>query len=134
MLQFSKKVEYGLIALRHMAVQPYGCVFTAKEIAESYDIPFDLLAKVLQKLSKAGILSSMQGMRGGYSLFRKPDEIAIADVIDVIEDEKPSITNCAGSQVSSCSCYERCSIREPMEKVQRSITDVLEKIMLSEII
>ena len=68
MLQLSKKVEYGLIALRHMAMSPVGQVFTAKEIAMKYNIPYEFLAKVLQKLTKAGVVTSFQGMRGGYLL------------------------------------------------------------------
>ena len=71
MLQLSKKVEYGLIALRHMAMKPVGQVFTAKELALEYAIPYELLAKVLQKLARAGVVISTQGVKGGprkYSL------------------------------------------------------------------
>lgn len=134
MLQLSKKVEYGLIALRHMAAQPLGRVFTAKEIADEYDIPYELLAKVLQRLSKAGVLMSTQGMRGGYSLIRKPSEIQVSFVIDVIEEEKPAITECIGGTPEACERYERCTIRQPLEKVQRNINNVLEKLTLSEIL
>ncbi len=134
MLQLSKKVEYGLIALRHMASQPMGRLFTAKEIAEHYDMPYELLAKILQKLAKSGILISTQGVRGGYSLSRKPNEITISWIIDVIEDEKPAIAECISNSPEVCDRYERCTIRLPLEKVQRDINSVLDKLTLSEIV
>lgn len=134
MFQLSKKVEYGLIALRHMAAQPLGKIFTAKEIAEEYAIPYELLAKVLQRLSRAGVILSTQGMRGGYSLVRRPQEIQLSFVIDIIEEEKPTITECIGNDPAVCERYNHCTIREPLEKVQHNIRSVLEKLTLSEIL
>ena len=78
MIRLSKKVEYGLIAIRHIATKPLGEIVTAKEIAETYGIPYELLSKVLQKLTKSGLISSHQGMRGGYALARPPVEIPVS--------------------------------------------------------
>ena len=68
MVRLSKKVEYGLIAMRHIATRRGGDLVTAKEIAGTYKIPYELLAKVLQRLSKAGLILSVHGVHGGYSL------------------------------------------------------------------
>ena len=72
MLRLSKKVEYGLIAIRHIATRCNGELMTAKEISDMYRIPYDLLAKVLQKLAKAGLIVSHQGVHGGYTLAKNP--------------------------------------------------------------
>ncbi len=134
MLQLSKKVEYGLIALRHMAMNPIGRVFTAKEIALQYDIPYELLAKVLQRLTRAGIINSQQGVHGGYALLRKPNEVHVSSVISIIEDEKPTITECYAVGADGCSIFDACTIRKPLEKVQRNLNILLENTTLEQII
>lgn len=134
MLQFSRRVEYGLIALKHFAMQPRGAIFTAKEIADEYNIPYDLLAKVLQKLAKAGLLVSLQGVRGGYTLGKHPNEISLACVIDVIDDEKPSITACGCDETEGCERFDTCTIREPLEKIQREINSLFENLTLQQIL
>jgi Rrf2 family protein len=134
MLQLSKKVEYGLMALRHMAMKPIGQVFTAKEIAAQYDIPYELLAKVLQKLAKAGLISSMQGVHGGYSLMQRPNEVRISHIINIIEDEKPTITGCYAEGGECCSIFNACTIRKPLEKVQHNLNILFENTTLEQII
>jgi Rrf2 family protein len=134
MLQLTKKVEYGLIALRHMAMHPSGRVYTAKEIAAMYDIPYELLAKVLQKLTKAGIVTSLQGVRGGYMLSCIPGEVHVSTIVGIIEDEKPTIADCYADGTDNCSMYNACTIRRPLEKVQRNLNQVLESTTLEQII
>ncbi len=134
MLQLSKKVEYGLIALRHMAMNPRGQLFTAKEISAKYEIPYELLAKVMQKLTKAGIVSSIQGLHGGYSLARRPNEIQVSSIINIIEDEKPTIAECYAEGGEDCSIFNVCTIRKPLEKVQRTLNVLLENTTLEQIV
>lgn len=134
MLQLSKRVEYGLIALRHMAMHPMGQVFTAKEIASHYSIPYELLAKVLQKLARASIVQSLQGVKGGYSLSKPPHELTISTVIQIIEEEKPMIAECYVEGPDSCSIFESCSIRKPLGKVQKNLNGVFETLTIDKII
>ncbi len=70
MLRLSKKADYALIAMRHLAATADRSAVSARELAETYDIPAELLAKVLQKLVHARLLESHQGTRGGYVLGR----------------------------------------------------------------
>jgi Rrf2 family cysteine metabolism transcriptional repressor len=70
-LKFSKKADYALMALQHIAAVQFGDVTKArivntKEIAEEHYIPVELLAKVLQTLAKHGIVESQNGPKGGY--------------------------------------------------------------------
>jgi Rrf2 family protein len=134
MLQLSKKVEYGLIALRHMAMNPRGQVFTAKEIAAKYDISYELLAKVLQKLTKAGVVVSTQGMHGGYSLVKKPNELQVSSIIGVIEEEKPTIAECYAEGGEDCSIFNACTIRKPLGKMQHNLNLLLENTTLEQIV
>lgn len=134
MFQLSKKVEYGLIALRHMAMHPLGQVFTAKELAREYDVPYELLAKVLQKMARAGIVISTQGVRGGYALGRDPKSMTVASVIQIIEDEKPMIAECYVEGPDSCSIFDSCTIRKPLGKVQRDLNVLFDKMTIHQII
>ena len=134
MLQLSKKVEYGLIALRHMAMSQQGQVFTAKEIASKYDISYELLAKVLQKLTRSNIVVSTQGMHGGYSLLKKPGQLQVSQIIKVIEDEKPTIAECYAEGGEDCSIFDVCTIRKPLEKMQKNLNLLLESTTLEQII
>jgi len=134
MLKLSKKVEYGLIALRHMAMNSQGQVFTAKEIAAKYDIPYELLAKVLQKLTKSGVIVSTQGMHGGYSLAKKPSELQVSSIISVIDEVKPTIAECYAEGGEDCSIFNACTIRKPLEKMQHNLNLLLENTTLEQIV
>jgi Rrf2 family protein len=88
MLRLSKKADYALMAMKHLAVRGDRTAHassSAREIAELYDIPIELMAKVLQRLVRRGLLASTQGTRGGYQLARLPSQISVADVIQAID-------------------------------------------------
>src|SRR5260370_31881207 len=85
MLKLTKKADYGLIALKHLAVNSGGVSSSAKAIAECYGIPQPLLAKILQKLTKIGLLQSLPGANGGYPLARSPQSITAPQVIPAID-------------------------------------------------
>ena len=94
MLRLSKKADYALIAMKHLAQKSPGAHSSnAREIAEHYDIPIELMAKVLQRLVRTGLLVSTQGTRGGYTLGRGSASITVADVIQAI-DGPLTVTAC----------------------------------------
>ena len=134
MVRLSKKVEYGLIALRHMAARPFQEIVTTKEVADRYGIPYDLLAKVLQRLGKAGLVSSHQGVRGGYALAREPSAIPVSEIIQAIEGSVPMITQCLSQGPTSCDVFDVCTIKSPLTKVQANIDRAFHNMTLSEIV
>ena len=107
---------------------------TAREIADSYSIPYELLAKVLQKLSKAGLILSHQGVRGGYSLSRRPEAIPVAGIISAIEGSSPAITRCISDGPASCEVFQVCTIKSPLQKVQANIERAFASMTLAEIV
>ena len=134
MVRLSKKVEYGLIALRHFATRQNGHVVTAKEIAESYHIPFQLMSKVLQRLTKAGVIVSHQGVHGGYTLALNPHEVSVARIINAIEGSQPMIAQCMSEGPDSCGVFSVCTIKSPLTKVQANIEQAFTTMTLSEIV
>lgn len=121
MFRLSKKADYGLIALKHLARHTEESV-SAREIAREYQIPAELLAKILQRLARKGLLLSQQGTRGGYVLARNPSEISIVDVIEAL-DGPIGITPCERGSV--CEQMERCSVRDPLMTVRAKMVQIL---------
>ncbi len=123
MLRLSKKADYALLALRHMAANRDRPAVPARELAEAYDIPPELLAKVLQKLVRARLLASHQGIRGGYGLGRAAATISVADVIQAV-DGPLTVTACSDTD-HSCDQYSKCSIRDPLWRVKDRVIAAL---------
>ena len=131
MLRLSKKSDYALIAMKHLATRPDGGVSSsAREISESYDIPLELLAKVLQRLVRARLLLSVQGTRGGYRLSRSAQQITVADVIQAV-DGPVTVTACSDTD-HNCDQYTKCSIRDPLAKIKNRILEALTTVSVAE--
>jgi Rrf2 family protein len=123
MLRLSKKADYALMAMRHLAMRADAGSASAREIAEQYDIPVELLAKVLQRLVRKGLLTSHHGTRGGYLLSRSASLISVADVIQAI-DGPVAVTACA-SETETCDQYDKCGIRDPLWRIKDRILSAL---------
>ena len=131
MLRLTKKADYGLMALKFLAEHAEQVSVSARDIAEAYHIPPQLLAKVLQRLAKVGILRSHAGMSGGYSLLKNPREISAFEVIRAI-DGPLFITSCGTSQ-HSCDLTDSCTIKEPLARVNDSISGLLQNISIADL-
>jgi Rrf2 family protein len=132
MLRLTKKADYGLMALKYLAEQQDGTAHSAKDIAEAYHIPPQLLAKILQTLAKAGLLISHAGTNGGYALSRSSTEITAFEVIRAI-DGPLFITSCITIH-GTCDLAGHCTIKEPLRKVNDSIKDLLNGICIADLI
>jgi Rrf2 family protein len=130
MLRLSKKADYALMAMKHLTVRTDVPSASAREIAEAYDIPVELMAKVLQRLVRRGLLASHQGTRGGYRLSRAASLISIADVIQAI-DGPLTVTACS-SDAENCGQYSKCSIRDPLWRIKDRIVAALATCSLQE--
>ena len=130
MLRLSKKADYALIAMKHLAQHRGMPSTSAREIAEQYDIPIELMAKILQRLVRTGLLVSTQGTRGGYALSRSSVSISIADVIQAI-DGPLTVTACSTEKVD-CEQYGKCSIRDPLWQIKERIVEALGTVTIAE--
>ena len=132
MLRLTKKADYGLMALKYLAEHPETPSVSAKDIADTYGIPAQLLAKVLQRLAKVGLLRSHAGMNGGYALSRNARTITAFEVIHAI-DGPLFITSCTkGSK--SCELEPNCTVKEPLARVNESIAHVLKNITVYDLV
>ena len=132
MLRLTKKADYGLMALKYLAENTQAGAQSAKDIAEAYHIPPQLLAKILQTLAKAGMLVSHAGTNGGYALARPAMEITAFEVIRAI-DGPLFITSCITIH-GTCDLAGHCTIKEPLRKVNDSIKDLLSGIRIGDLV
>jgi len=131
MLRLTKKADYGLMAMKYLAERKDAGAHSAKDIAEAYHIPPQLLAKILQTLAKAGLLVSHAGTNGGYALARPANEISAFEVIRAI-DGPLFITSCITIH-GACDLTSTCTIKEPLRKVNDSIKDLLSGIHIADL-
>ena len=132
MLRFSKKADYALIALADLASRQNGASSSAREIAERYNIPVELMAKVLQRLVRMGIVASHQGTRGGYHLARDAAQISVADVIQGIDG--PVLVTACSDEDESCDQYATCNVRDPLWRLKDSIVQLLATFTVNELV
>jgi Rrf2 family protein len=131
MFRISKKVEYALMALQHLA-QNGDQKHSAKQLAENLDISFDFLAKALQTLMKNGIVVSQQGIKGGYTLSRSANEISISEVIKAME-ENFSVVDCLATNLDECcSRANDCSIKTPLSFLQDKVDNVFHSMTIAD--
>jgi Rrf2 family protein len=123
MLRLSKKADYALMAMKHLALRADRGSASAREIAEQYDIPVELMAKVLQRLARKELLVSQQGTRGGYLLARPATRISVADVIEAV-DGPLAVTACEATE-ENCDQYSKCNIRDPLWRIKDRILAAL---------
>lgn len=126
MIRVSRKVEYGLIALRHMGARPDRLV-SAKELSQSYGLSPALTAKVLQAMTHHGILASEQGIRGGYRLRKSLSEVSYLDLQTAI------LGPLEESRHRDCEMFERCVVVEPVEHLEERIRGLLADTSIAEL-
>lgn len=129
MLRFSKKADYGLMAIHYIAFHQHEGAVNTKRIAEDLGIPGELLAKILQRLAKRRLIASVNGPKGGYVVGRDPARIKVGEVLRAIEGPL-GLVNCY--QTMRCPQLDRCSIRKPVWVIQASIEQMLDTMTLEE--
>ncbi len=138
MIKFNRTTEYGLMALRHMSRKQStdpAEVTSAREIADSYGLPFEITAKTLLRLKDSGLIHSACGAKGGYTLLRPLDQISLAEFLDLMEGHQ-SIVSCAGDikqSAEGCQYDTRCEIKHVMGRLNEKVTRFLSGIHLAEI-
>jgi Rrf2 family protein len=131
MLRLSKKADYALIAVRHLATHQADRLHSAADIAEIYGISPPLLAKVLQRLARNGLVTARHGSCGGYQLARPPKDISALEVITAV-DGPLIITSCVTNH-GNCDQTSTCTVREPLRRVNESILQVLRTVTISQL-
>ena len=133
MLKISKSVEYAILSLKYISDNNNFKV-NSKTIASELNIPYDLLAKILQKLVKKEIVKSEQGKFGGYTLLVPSKDLTILQIISAL-DENVKLANCTfeNATIEDCSRVKDCCIRNPFLNLQNKINEMFQSITLQEL-
>ena len=129
MLKITRKVEYALIAVRHLKENPRKLI-SVSEISKLYGIPKEVLAKTMQKLAGANIVSSVKGPHGGYKTTSKASKITLNDFFEILEGPT-AIMDCYFD--SGCNHLTNCNIRGPINKINDSIRNLFDNLTLADI-
>ena len=128
MLRLSREADYSLLAMMYIAARPAGQLAYRREIAAHYNIPKEFLAKVLQKLTRHGLIKSFRGMQGGYLLARDAGRITLADVVEAV-DGPVALVSCQRER-GQCPQEDLCTIQDALFDVQREFQRILSGITL----
>lgn len=148
MLQLTKRTEYGLIAMVHLASRA-GEFVSVREICEHYPIPRRLVAEVLKELGRAELVESHRGAAGGYTLSRAPEQIALSEVVAALEGA-PGLTSCqadwrdprrdgghdarpggrAPARGAECGVQPTCPIRSPIHRIREHLWGLMQRTTL----
>lgn len=127
---FSKTCEYAIRAVLYIAQKSEGGKrVNIKSIAKNINSPESFIAKILQQLTKKGIVQSVKGPNGGFFVNERSKENSIADIVKAIDGEE-LFTNC-GLGLSQCSEEYPCPIHHQYKIIKQQITQMLESAKLS---
>jgi Rrf2 family protein len=134
-LQLTKRTEYGLIAMVHMADRE-GEVVSVREIGDRYPIPRRLLAEALKDLCRASLVVSQRGATGGYMLVRSADTITLGEIVAALEG-RPALSSCENHGLThrvECDIEGVCPIRSPLQRVREGIWRLMERTTLRSLV
>jgi Rrf2 family protein len=127
MLRFTKETDYGLVLLKFLLERPEGTVRSARELAAATTLPLPMVAGLLKRLAKQGILLSFRGPRGGYAL--RCDSITVASAIEALQGPI-SLTTCNGAGIGDCLMSGGCPIVSYTREITVTIRNSLERLDL----
>ena len=125
------KTDYGLIALKHIASLPAGSLANAKEIAAQFNLPPNLLAKILQSLAQSGIIESHKGSGGGYRMVRSPSHVTLTQVFESIEGPVHMVM-CTSSD-GCCSIEDRCTVKNGLTSLEQKFYQFFDTVTLADV-
>jgi Rrf2 family protein len=123
-MQITRETDYALRCVNYL-VGKTGTVTMVDEIANGMLIPKSFLAKILQKLTRAAIVKSHRGVKGGFELARRPKEITLLDVIEAIEG--PVAMNICAIDTRLCGFSKTCSIHPVWIEIKKEVEKILRK-------
>ena len=130
MLRLNRLTDYAVVVLAQMAAQPER-LRTAQQIAQDTALPLPTVAKLLNALARAGVITSLRGAAGGYSLARPADQVSIFEIVQALEGPI-ALTACVDGSADSCEVESLCPMRGNWEQVNQAIQRALQGVTLAD--
>ena len=133
MFKINRKMEYALIALKHMSSKSPGQLTTAKEICDIYRTPFDPTSRVMQIMAQEKILKAEQGAYGGYQILKDLSKLTLLELSNMIVGPI-QIADCFHGDYSHCELTHSCSVISPMLNINERINTLFSSLSIVELI
>ena len=133
MFKINRKLEYALIALKHMSAKAPGQLTSAKEICAIYKTPFDPTSRALQIMAQREVLHAEQGAKGGYVIVRDLNKFTLGELSGMILGPI-EIANCFHGNYSSCEINSTCHIIAPMLNLNENLNKLFRGIMVADLL
>ena len=126
---FSQTAEYALRAVVYLASQG-GAAQTTQQIAEATRVPAGYLSKVMQGLSRAGLVHAQRGLHGGFTLARAAEELSVLDVIQAVDPIR---------RIRSCPLgikghVNLCPLHRRLDQAVALVEDALQRSTIAELL
>ncbi|MFQ5499260.1 MAG: RrF2 family transcriptional regulator [Candidatus Zixiibacteriota bacterium] len=121
-MQFTRAEEYGMLGVLHLAEKDVTSITPLSEISEAREIPEKFLAKIFQSLSRAGIVVSHRGVRGGFSLGNDPNKISVKQVLEAIQGPY-HLMKCTSNN-EYCDRQPTCALRDLLVIAEKRLVGV----------
>ena len=122
-MRITRQADYAIRIVAHLSGYPEDSVVTVEKISDEMTIPRSFAAKIVQKLTSAGLTSSMRGVKGGFLLRKAPAEISLLDVVEAIDG--PVDMNICVLNEDACSRVDECEIHPVWVDIQKEVRALL---------
>lgn len=136
MNRLNRKLEYSMMALKHIASKHSDELTTAKEIADYYKAPFDATARVMQLMAQKGLLKAELGSLGGYKISKDLSKVSLLDLLEAVQGPN-KIARCMDKSIKkteSCGIQAMCNIISPILNLNKKMNEFYGSLMLNEIL
>lgn len=130
-MRLTSFTDYGLRMLMRMAATPERAYSTAR-LAEEFGLPRNHLAKIMQHLSRAGLIKTRRGGGGGASLARPANEIRLGALVRLLEHGQP-LVECFGAEGNTCTLDGRCRLKFRLRSAEAEFLADLDRSTLADI-
>ena len=131
MIKITRLTDYGIMLLTNFAKDAGHPMRNTRDLAAQAHLPLPTVSKILKVLARKGLLQAHRGVKGGFSLARKPQEITVAQIVDAVEGHM-GITECSFAAPGTCVLEESCPVTTHWQRISKAVWGALENITLAE--
>jgi FeS assembly SUF system regulator len=129
--RISRLTDYGIVIMAHLADCQDDTTHNARELALQTRLPSPVVSKILKLLTRAGLLISQRGSKGGYNLARSAAEISVVEMITALEGPV-GITECT-IHPGACAQESSCHVRDPWQRINGAVHAALDNVTLADL-
>jgi len=132
-MNISTKGQYGLEALLDLTIHGEGTHLNIKSIADRQGLSEKYLEQIFGVLKRSGIVNSVRGAQGGYTLAKAPEDITVREVLNALEGPLSPVSCVVEGQEAHCDRYDVCVTRAFWRKIMVELNRVTEGVTLSDL-